>query len=101
MLEPTIPTRTYVIVCGLLILLTLLTLSISLLPLPGMWHLIIGLAIACCKGSLVVLFFMHAMINPRLTWIAIAVACFWVGILFLLTLDDYFTRGLIPFTPGH
>jgi len=29
------------------------------------------------------------------------VACFWLGILLVLTLTDYFTRGIIPFTPGH
>ncbi len=101
MAERSISVRTYVVVCALLILLTFLTLGVSLFPLPGVWHLLIGLAIAACKGSLVVLFFMHALVSPRLTWAVIAVACFWVVILFALTLGDYFTRGMVPFTPGH
>jgi caa(3)-type oxidase subunit IV len=101
MTEPTISVRTYVIVCALLILLTFLTLGISLFPLPGIWHIIFGLSIAFCKGGLVVVFFMHALISPRLYWIVIAVACFWVLILFALTLGDYFSRDMVPFMPGH
>ena len=101
MAERTIRPRTYIIVCGLLILLTVLTVSVSFAELPGVWHIVIGMIIAGCKASLVVLFFMHAIVSPRLTWIVILVSCFWVGVLFVLTLCDYFSRGLIPFTPGH
>lgn len=93
--------RTYFIVCASLILLTLLTVSISFLPLSGIWHMALGLLIALCKATLVVLFFMHALESPRVTWMVIIVACFWLLVLFALTLNDYFTRGMIPFTPGH
>jgi cytochrome c oxidase subunit 4 len=75
--------------------------AISFFHISGLWHIVLGLTIALCKASLVVLFFMHAIISPRLTWIVIAVVCFWVGILFVLTLSDYLTRGMIPLTPGH
>jgi len=101
MAERGIAPKTYVIVCALLVLLTVLTVGVSFAPLPGIWHRAIGLVIAACKASLVVLFFMHVLISPRLTWIVIAVACFWLGLLFVLSLNDYFTRGMIPFTPGH
>ena len=60
-----------------------------------------GMAIAVCKASLVVLFFMHVLVSPRLTWVVIAVACFWLAILFMLTMNDYFSRGMLPYTPGH
>jgi cytochrome c oxidase subunit 4 len=99
--ERTISTWTYVLVCALLVLLTCLTVGVSFLPLTGVWHLVLGLLIAVTKATLVVLFFMHVIISPRLTWIVIIVACFWLGILFVLTLADYFTRGMVPFTPGH
>lgn len=92
---------TYVIVFTVLVVLTVVTLSVSFLPLSPLFHLVAGLVIGLCKASLVVLFFMHAILSPRLTWCVIAVASFWVGILLVLTLTDYFTRGLIPFTPGH
>jgi cytochrome c oxidase subunit IV len=101
MTERTIAPRTYVIVCFLLIVLTVLTVAVSFAQVPGVWHIVIGLVIAACKASLVVLFFMHVLISPRLTWIVIAVVCFWVGLLFVLTLNDYFSRGMVPFMPGH
>jgi cytochrome c oxidase subunit IV len=101
MAERIISPLTYFIVCGLLILLTILTVSISFLPLTGTWHIVIGLTIALCKALLVVLFFMHVILSPRLTWTVIIVTCFWLGLLLVLTLADYFSRGMIPFTPGH
>jgi cytochrome c oxidase subunit 4 len=99
--QHTISTRTYVIVCGLLILLTVLTVGFSFASVPPFWHMLIGMLIALCKASLVVLFFMHALISPRLTWVVIAIVSFWLGILLVLTLTDYFTRGMIPGMPGH
>ena len=102
MAEKTIAVRTYVIVCILLILLTVATAAISFAPLrPSVWHIVLGLIIAACKAALVVLFFMHALISTRLTWTVILVVCFWMGILLVLTLSDYFSRNLIPFMPGH
>ena len=101
MAERTITTGTYVIVCAVLIVLTVLTVGVSFIPLEGIWHIIIGLTIALCKGALVVLFFMHVLISTRVTWLVILVSCFWLGLLFVLTLADYFSRGMVTFTPGH
>jgi cytochrome c oxidase subunit 4 len=101
MVEQVISSRTYVLVCAVLVLLTVLTVGFSFAPVSGVWHIVVGLLIALAKASLVVLFFMHALISPRLTWIVIAVACFWLGILVVLTLTDYFSRGMVPLTPGH
>jgi caa(3)-type oxidase subunit IV len=96
-----ITTRTYVIVCVGLILLTFATIGVSTLGIPGRWHIILGLIIALCKGSLVVLFFMHAIISPRVTWMVIIVAGFWLFLFLSLTLTDYSTRDLVPFMWGH
>ena len=101
MTEPMIKTRTYVIVCVLLILLTFLTVGASFFHIEGRWHIIIGLTIAFCKASLVVLFFMHVLISSRVTWIVILVSCFWLLLLLALTFTDYSTRDTIPFMPGH
>ncbi len=101
MQERHIAPKTYVIICVILVVLTALTVGISFAPLQGAWHLAIGMAIAVCKASLVLLFFMHVLLSPRLTWIVIAVACCWLGLLMVLTLNDYGSRGMIPFTPGH
>src|ERR1022692_3696646 len=99
--ERMIKVRTYVIICALLILLTCLTVGVSYVQLAGRWHLIIGLAIALAKATLVALFFMHVLQSPRLVWIVIVVSCFWLLLLLALTLTDYSTRGEIPFMPGH
>jgi len=92
---------TYVIVCLVLVLLTILTVSVSFIAVPGVWHIVIGLIIGVAKASLVVLVFMHALYSTRLTWSVIAVACFWLGILLVLTFADYFSRGMVPNMLGH
>jgi caa(3)-type oxidase subunit IV len=100
--ERTISTRTYLLVCALLVLATFLTVGLSFVDLGGGWHLAFGMGIGVCKAALVVLFFMHALISPRLTWIVIAVVIYWaVFILAAMTLTDYVSRGLVPYTPGH
>jgi cytochrome c oxidase subunit 4 len=96
-----ISVQTYLVVCVLLILLTVLTVGLSFWHVPPAWHIVMGLSIALCKASLVVLFFMHALVSPRLVWIVIAVVSFWLSILLVLTLSDYFTRGMVPAAPGH
>jgi cytochrome c oxidase subunit 4 len=101
MSERLITPRSYIIVCVILVLLTFLTLGASFVHLRGVWHIVAGLIIGLCKASLVVLFFMHALVSSRLTWIVIAVSVFWLGLLLVLTLCDYLTRGLVPFMPGH
>ena len=93
--------RSYVTVYATLVAFTCLSVGISFLDLPHVWHVVIGLIIGACKCTLVLLFFMHVLYSSRLTWIVILVAGFWLGILLVLTLGDYFTRDLIPFTPGH
>jgi cytochrome c oxidase subunit 4 len=95
------PPSTYLTVLAVLLLLTVLTVAVSFVPLQGFWHIVCGLVIALVKASLVVLFFMHAIDSPRATRVVIAAAVAWTLVLFSLTLCDYFTRSLVPFTPGH
>lgn len=101
MAHRSISVPTYLIVCVLLVALTVLTTAVSFIHLPTIWHLVFGMLIGACKAALVVLFFMHAFVSNRVTWIVIVVACFWIGILMVLGLMDFFSRGLIPHTPGH
>jgi caa(3)-type oxidase subunit IV len=94
-------TRTYVGIGAVLIALTFVTLAVSFAELPAAGHLMAGLAIGGLKASLVALFFMHLLRSGKVTWMVIAVTLFWVGILFVLTLCDYVTRGQVPRMPGH
>jgi cytochrome c oxidase subunit 4 len=52
----------------------------------------VAMGIAVLKATLVILFFMHVIHSTRLTWVVIAGAFLWLGILFVLTFSDYLTR---------
>ena len=93
--------KTYVAILVALIVLTVLTVGFSFLPLEGAWHVASGMVVGAIKATLVVLFFMHAIQSPRVTWCVITVALFFIVILFSLTLADISTRSLLPFMPGH
>jgi cytochrome c oxidase subunit 4 len=91
---------TYVIVLAVLLLLTVLTVALSFLPgVHGVWHIVIGLLIAVCKATLVALFFMHLIHSDKVVLVAALAALYWLGILLVLTLSDYFSRN--PLLPGH
>jgi cytochrome c oxidase subunit IV len=58
----------------------------------GRFNIVIALAIATAKATLVVLYFMHARYSPRRTQLVIVCAIFWLAIMLTLTLADYQTR---------
>lgn len=95
------PIPIYVAVLLALVILTFATVGISFLPLSTTWHVALGLTVGTVKATLVLLVFMHVMHSPRFTWAILAVALFWLLILFALTYTDYLTRGLVPGMPGH
>src|ERR1035438_7498515 len=82
-----VPKRTYFAVFFALIVLTWVTTGVSTLDL-GRWNIFVALAIAICKASLVVLFFMHVWYSTRLTKMIVGASVFW---LILLRSED---RGL-------
>src|SRR5258707_748912 len=84
--------RVYWLIFAALLGLTAATVAVAGVPL-GRWHTPAALAIAATKATLVVLFFMHALHSPRLTWVVIGGAIFWLGIMLTLTLADYQTRS--------
>jgi cytochrome c oxidase subunit IV len=86
------PTRTYIGVWIALMCLTVLTAGVSRIDL-GPFNTVVALAIATCKGLLVVLFFMHVKyISVRTTWVVIVAGFFWLLILLMLSLTDYLSR---------
>ncbi len=59
----------------------------------GKLNIVIALAIASIKATLVVLYFMHARYSPKRTQLVIVCAVFWLAIMLALTLADYDTRS--------
>jgi cytochrome c oxidase subunit 4 len=89
------PAKIYWRTCAALMLLLALTWTVGYINL-GRFNLIIALAIAIIKASLVALFFMHIKGSSRLLHLAMAVGVIWLLIMLSLTLTDYFTRGWVP-----
>jgi cytochrome c oxidase subunit 4 len=101
MSEKITSTPTYITVLVVLLALTVLTVAVSFVPLPPIGHVAAGMSIAALKATLVVLFFMHALNSPRITWCVIVASIVWLLILFSLTFADYLWRGALPQMPGH
>ncbi len=103
-----LPRRIYFTVFTILLALTGLTTLAAYVDLDAMmgskvipWNTIVALAIALCKATLVVLFFMHAKYSSNLTRLAAVAGLFWLAILIVLTLSDYKTRNTnIPHPPA-
>ena len=74
-----------------LMILTLLTVWISRIDL-GTMNTAVALAIAVLKATVVILWFMHVIHSPRLTWIVVISSFIWLAVLFVLTFSDYLTR---------
>ena len=58
-------------------------------------NLLVALAIAITKTTLVVLYFMHVRYGTSLVGVVVLAAILWLGILLLLTFGDYWTRGWV------
>lgn len=61
---------------------------------------LVAMLIASAKMFLVVLYFMHVRHSARLTKIFVAAGVLWLLILFVLSFNDYLTRGWLPVSQG-
>ena len=92
MSEHIVSKTTYFIIFGALIAFTVLTVLVAQIDL-GKMNAVVALTIAVVKATLVVLYFMHVRYSSRLTWVFVGAGFFWLGIMVVLTLSDYATRG--------
>jgi cytochrome c oxidase subunit 4 len=91
-------TASNVVVCGALLVLTLATTLIGRVDL-GAWNLVIALAIASGKASLIALYFMHLRFRGGVSRLLALGALLWLLILVAGAMDDYVTRAWWPL-PG-
>jgi cytochrome c oxidase subunit IV len=82
---------TYLAIISTLLVLTILTVVAATIDL-GKFNIVVALAIATLKASLVVLFFMHAKYSPKRTQLVIIAGIFWLAILLFMTMSDYVSR---------
>lgn len=82
----------YFLIFAALIVLTVVTYYVALIDF-GRMNDVVALAVAVTKAVLVVLYFMHVRYSTRLTKIVVIAGFFWLAILVVLTLADYFTRS--------
>lgn len=96
--EPNTENRTalkiYYQVFAALLALLVLTVAVSFVNL-GAFNELIALVIAATKAVLVILFFMHVRTSSRVTWLFVAAGFVWLGILLVLAMADYVSRGWV------
>jgi cytochrome c oxidase subunit 4 len=90
--------KTYVAVLAALLVCTILTTAVAYVDL-GDFSVVVALGIASVKMLLVALFFMHIRHSSKLTKLVVAGGLLWLGILLVLTMTDFATRGILG-VPG-
>lgn len=95
MSEHIVSPKIYAAILMALLVGTLLTVGAALEDF-GPWNIVIALAIASFKATLVILYFMHARYIKGRTQLVIICGFFWLAIMLSLTLVDYGTRRPEP-----
>jgi len=90
--------KSYFGVFGALMVLTVITVAVAFVDL-GNLNVVVALAVAVLKATLVVLFFMHVKYSPTITKLVVVSSIVWLGILFGVTMMDYLTRGWLMAPP--
>jgi cytochrome c oxidase subunit 4 len=95
MSHPVVAVKVYVGIFLALIALTITTVGVSKIDL-GEFNFVAAITIAVVKATLVVLFFMHVKQSSAMTKLFVVAGFFWMAILFVFTLGDYFSRNWLP-----
>ena len=93
------PKSTYYAIFAALMVLTGVTVAVAFVNL-GAFNFPVALSIAITKATLVILFFMHVKYSSQLTKLFVAMAFFFMAIMFGLTMTDYMSRGMRTYPGG-
>jgi cytochrome c oxidase subunit IV len=85
------PLGMYIAVFFALMILTVVTVWVSRIDLGAM-NTLVAMAIAIVKATVVILWFMHVIHSPRMTWIVVISSFLWLAVMFVLFFSDYLTR---------
>lgn len=86
------PLRVYLGIGAALLMLTGLTVWVSTIPL-GEWNVVVALAIAAIKASLVAFFFMHLYYDNKLYFLIFAAGILFLALFIGFTMIDTMRRG--------
>jgi caa(3)-type oxidase subunit IV len=89
------PLSLYLKVFSALIFLTFVTVGVSYLGLPPSLSIIVALAVACLKGTLVATWFMHLLHDTKFNIMLFLASLWFIGVFFTLTSVDLLSRGRI------
>lgn len=89
-----LPVTTYIAVYVALMVLLAATVAAAFVDIEP-FNFALTMLIAVAKAVMILLIFMHVRYSDRLTWVFSGAAFLWLGILIALSLNDYFTRGLL------
>ena len=87
--------KVYLGVFAALLGLTALTTGIAFVDLGRIGNISVAVTIAVMKAVLVMLYFMHLRYSSHLTILFASAGVFWLGIMLVLTLSDYVSRGWV------
>jgi cytochrome c oxidase subunit 4 len=82
----------YSLVFGTLLFCTALTVVAAEIEM-GVFNAVVALAIACFKGVIVILFFMHVKYQSKLIKMTVGAGFFTFLVLITMTLSDYISRA--------
>jgi len=85
--------KLYLAIYFILMALLILTVGFAFVDIGRYPNNLIAIAIACVKGVLIVLFFMHIKYERWITWCFAAAGAIWLCIMVTLTMSDYLTRN--------
>jgi cytochrome c oxidase subunit 4 len=95
-----LPLRTYLFIGATLIVFTGITVAISFVHF-GAYNLVVAMAIAAIKASLVALFFMHLKYDNKLYMIVFLGAILFLAIFIIFTMFDTMTRDSVEEIKGR
>lgn len=100
------PLRVYWTVFAALMVLTAVTVAVSLVPVAlgiemGGYAIWVALIVACCKATLVAVFFMHLKYDERFNAMIFISCLFFMGVFFAFTMMDLVTRDVANPEEGY
>jgi cytochrome c oxidase subunit 4 len=92
--EHVLPVRYYFYVYIALMVLLAATVGAAFINIEP-FNFALTMLIAVAKAVMILLIFMHVRYSERLVWVFSCAAFLWLALLIAMSLNDYFTRGLL------